>query len=47
MKENIIRAAKNLKNSEFDQINIVADLTACQRRNEADLIKECQERNDL
>ena len=46
MKENILRAAKNLKNSEFHHISIAADLTARQRRNEADLIKECKERND-
>lgn len=45
-KEKILKAARKLKDSQFDYISIVTDLTARQRKLEQDLRDECTKKND-
>ena len=45
-KEDFLKSACNLKNSKFNSVSIVTDLTARQRRAEKDMREECKKNNE-
>ena len=45
LKEDLLEAAKDLRNTEFETVRIAADLTREQRKDEADMVQEAERRN--
>ena len=45
LKEDLLEAAKDLRNTEFEPLRISADLTREQRKDEADMVQEAERRN--
>ena len=45
-KEDLLDKARDLKNTPFKEVGIMPDLTQEQRRDEGDMVKEAERRNE-